>query len=119
MEHFYSSGYALNEGRQFFFLSEGYLNFGVPGIFSVAMIWGLGWGALQRWMERGRNRFGTVLIYALLVAYMFRCISGDVVTLLVGTTQQSLAAVVVVFVVARLFGGRRLFFSFANSRGRS
>lgn len=119
MERFYGGSGGLNEGRAFFFLSEGYLNFGIPGVFLVAIIWGLGWGALQRWMERGQGRFGTVMIYALLVAYMFRCIAGDVVTLLVGTTQQSLAAVVVVFVVARLFGGRRLVVSVAKSGGRS
>ena len=119
MEHFYGGSGGLNEGRAFFFLSEGYLNFGIPGVFLVAMIWGLCWGALQRWMERGQGRFGTVMIYALLVAYMFRCVAGDVVTLLVGTMQQSLAAVVVVFVVAKLFGGRRPVTSVAKSGGQS
>jgi hypothetical protein len=119
MDRFYGGSGGLNEGRQYFFLSEGYLNFGIPGVFLVAIMWGLCWGALHRWMERGRHRFGTVLIYALLSAYMFRCIAGDVVTLLVGTTQQSLAAVVVVFGVARLLVGRRRATPAAVIGGRS
>lgn len=107
MENFYGGGYGLNEGRQFFFLAEGYLNWGAVGFFLVAAIWGVGWGALHRWMTRGHDRFGTVLIYSLLTAFMFRCIAGDVVTLLVGTTQQSLAAVFIIMVIAYLCGGRR------------
>lgn len=107
MEKFYGGGYGLNEGRQFFFLSEGYLNFGPFGVLLLAAAWGLGWGALHRWMQRGRERFGTVLIYALLTAFMFRCIAGDVVSLIVGTTQQSLVAVFLILVVANVFEGRR------------
>jgi len=107
MEKFYGGGFGLNEGRQFFFLSEGYLNFGPLGVLLVAAVWGIGWGALHRWMQRGRERFGTVLIYSLLTAFMFRCIAGDVVSLIVGTTQQSLAAVWLILVVAYVFGGCR------------
>jgi hypothetical protein len=107
MENFYGGGYGLNEGRQFFFLAEGYLNWGAAGVFFIAAVWGIGWGALHRWMVRGRDRFGTVLIYSLLTAFMFRCIAGDIVTLLVGTTQQSLAAVFIVLAIAYLFAGRR------------
>lgn len=36
MDTFYGGGSSLNEGRQFFFLSEAYLNFGWPG----CVIWG-------------------------------------------------------------------------------
>lgn len=106
MEKFYGGGFGLNEGRQFFFLSEGYLNFGPLGVILVAAVWGVGWGALHRWMQRDKERFGTVMIYALLTAFMFRCIAGDVVSLLVGTMQQSLAAVWLVLVVANIFSGR-------------
>lgn len=107
MEHFYGGGYGLNEGRQFFFLAEGYLNFGPMGVLLVAAVWGILWGGLHRWMLKGRDRFGTVLTYALLVGFMFRCIAGDLVTLLVGTVQQSLAAVALILIVARLFDSRR------------
>lgn len=107
MERFYGGGYGLNEGRQFFFLAEGYLNFGPLGVLLVAAVWGTLWGALHHWMLRGRDRFGTVLIYALLVGFMFRCIAGDLVTLLVGTAQQSLAAVALIVIVAGFFDSRR------------
>ena len=107
MKQFYGSGYGLNEGRQFFFLAEGYLNFGPLGVLLLAAAWGVLWGALHRWMQRGRDRFGTVLVYALLAGFMFRCIAGDLVSLLIGTTQQSLVAVALLLVVARLFGSRR------------
>jgi hypothetical protein len=107
MEQFYGGEGGMNEGRAFFFLSEGYMNFGPLGVLFVAAVWGAFWGGLQCWMVRGRDRFGTVLIYALLSAFMFRCIAGDFVTLLVGTTQQSLAAVVIILTVANLFGGGR------------
>jgi hypothetical protein len=107
MENYYGSGYGANEGRQFFFLTEGYLNFGPIGVALVAAVWGVLWGTLHHWMLRGRDRFGVVLIYAVLVGYMFRCVTGDMVSLLVGTTQQSLAAVAVVLLVANIFYARR------------
>jgi hypothetical protein len=100
MENFYGGGFGLNEGRAFFFLAEAYLNFGPFGILLLAWVWGVLWSALHRWMMAGRERFGTVMIYALAVAFMFRSIAGELATLLVGTTQQSLAAVVIVVFVA-------------------
>lgn len=107
MQNFYGGGQGLNEGRQFFFLAEAYLNFGPLGIVLVAGMWGLLWGALHRWMMRGRDRFGTVLVYALVVGFMFRCIAGEFVTMLVGITQQSLIAVALILVVSNVFGSRR------------
>jgi hypothetical protein len=107
MQNYYGGGYGLNEGRQFFFLAEGYLNFGPLGIVLVAGIWGLGWGALHRWMMRGRDRFGTVTLYALVVGFMFRCISGEFASILAGITQQSLLAVAFILVVSSVFGSRR------------
>jgi hypothetical protein len=102
MDKYYGGGFGLNEGRQFFFLSEGYVNFGPLGVLLVAGAWGLLWGILHNWMIRGVDRFGVVLLYSLLSAFMFRCIAGDVVTLLVGTAQQSVAAIFIIFVVANL-----------------
>lgn len=105
--NFYGGGYGLNEGRQFFFLAEGYLNFGPLGVLLVAIVWGVFWGALHRWMLRGRDRFGTVLVYALLVGFMFRCIAGELVTLVVGVIQQSLVAVALILGIASMFGSLR------------
>lgn len=107
MENFYGGSVGLNEGRAFFFLSEGYLNFGPLGVLAVAAGWGVLWGALHQWMKRGRVRFGTVLLYAMTVGFMFRCIAGEFVTLLVGIAQQSLIAIALILIVASLFGARR------------
>ncbi|MBC7603795.1 MAG: hypothetical protein H7255_14205 [Ramlibacter sp.] len=109
MNTFYGGSGGLNEGRAFFFLSEGYLNFGPPGALLVAAAWGVFWGGLHRWMKRGRDRFGTVLVYALMVGFMFRCIAGEFVTLVVGITQQSLVAVALILGIASIFGSRRRF----------
>lgn len=107
MKHFYGGGYGLNEGRAFFFLAEGYLNFGPLGIVIVAGAWGVLWSALHHWMVRGRDRLGTVLIYALVLGFMFRCIDGEFATIVAGITQQSLIAVALVLMVSNIFGSRR------------
>lgn len=107
MKNYYGGGYGLNEGRAFFFLAEGYLNFGLAGIVLVSGAWGVLWGALHRWMALGRDRFGTVLIYSLTVGFMFRCIDGEFATIVAGITQQSLIAVVLILVVSNIFGSRR------------
>jgi hypothetical protein len=100
MKRFYGDGYGLNEGRQFFFLAEAYMNFAVAGIVVVALGWGWFWGVLHRWMLRSSGSPSAVLIYALAVAFMFRCIAGDFSTLLVGLTQQSLVAALIGLAIA-------------------
>jgi hypothetical protein len=100
MKQFYGDGYGLNEGRQFFFLAEAYMNFAVAGIVLVALWWGWMWGTLHRWMLRSRGDPSAVLIYALAVAFMFRCIAGDFSTLLAGLSQQSLVAALIGLAIA-------------------
>jgi hypothetical protein len=94
MRRFYGGGYGLNEGRAFFFLAEGYLNFMFAGVVLVALLWGFGWGALHRWMTSHSGNPFVVMIYALAVGFIFRAIAGDVSTILIGMTQQSLVAAV-------------------------
>ena len=91
VENYYGGGYGLNEGRQFYFLAEAYLNFGPIGVLLNGAIWGVLWGALHNWMLRGRDRY----------------ISGDFVTLLVGIPQQSISAVAFVLIMVSLFAVRR------------
>jgi hypothetical protein len=94
MRRFYGGGYGLNEGRAFFFLAEGYLNFMFAGVVLVALLGGFGWGALHRWMLSNAGNPFVVMIYALAVGFIFRAIAGDVSTILIGMTQQSLVAAV-------------------------
>jgi hypothetical protein len=104
MQEYYGGGYGINEGRAFFYLSEGYLDFGPVGVLIFAAAWGVLWGALHRWMQVGRGNFGVVLIYALMVGFMQRCVAGDLVSLLIATTQQSLVGALLILGIARVIG---------------
>lgn len=112
MDEFYGGGYGLNEGRQFFFLAEAYLNFGPAGILMLALLWGCAWGVLHQWLLRSNLEASAVLIYALLVGYMFRGIAGDFSSLIAGATQQSLVAALLGLAIAGARWRSRL------SRGR-
>jgi hypothetical protein len=91
MRQFYGEEtYGLNEGRAFFFLAEGYLNFGPVGIPLLAFLWGVLWRAAREYLSVSRYSLGAVLMYAFAVAYMFRLIAGDSTTLLVGVAEQDL-----------------------------
>lgn len=103
MEEFYGGGNDLNEGRQFFFMSEAYLNWGPLGALLIVLLWGIFWGALHRYMLLSGGAPGVVLLYALSVAFMFRCIAGDFVSMLVGLPQQSLSAAIVGLMIATGF----------------
>lgn len=95
MQEFYGGGFLLNEGRQFFFMAEAYLNFLFVGVFFLALFWGVFWGGVHQWLKRSEYNPAVVLIYALAVGYIFRCVAGDFSSLLVGMTQQSLVAALI------------------------
>ena len=103
VDEFYHEGNDLNEGRQFFYLAEAYLNGGALGVLLIVLLWGIFWGALHRYMLLSGGAPGVVLLYALSVAFMFRCIAGDFVSLLVGLPQQSLSAAIVGLMIATGF----------------
>lgn len=91
MRQFYGNeAYDLNEGRAFFFLSEGYLNYGPVGIPLLALLWGVLWRAAREYLTVSRYELSAVLLYAFAVAYMFRLIAGDSTSLLVGVAEQDL-----------------------------
>lgn len=103
MDNFYGGGFGLNIGRQFFFLSEGYLNFGPIGVLFVGIMWGVFLGALAEYRRRGSTNPGVAVIYALTIAFIQRGIAGSFSSILVGLPEQSLSAVVV-GIVAASFG---------------
>lgn len=92
MDEFYGFDSNLYVGRQFFFLSEGYLNFGPLGIPLLMYFWGAFAGIIWQFRVRSENHPGVILIYSLTVAFFFIAIAGDFSTLLVGLTAQYLAA---------------------------
>ena len=112
MEQFYGQEGHLNEGRQFFFLAEAYLNFGPLGIILISAIWGLCWRAWLEWLKRCKFDPGATMIYALGLGFMFRCISGTWVSFLSGFTQQSLAIAIAGLIIA---GARVIFVSSTRS----
>ncbi len=95
MKEFYGSGLGLNENRSFFFLSEGYLNFGTVGVLATMIGWGLFLGACRSYERHNRGNPGAVLIYAFTVAFIFRGVAGEFVSIFVGLPEQILSAVIV------------------------
>jgi len=89
---FYGSGYEFNEGRQFFFLSEGYLNFGIIGVFLTMILWGYFLGAAQHYRNTSQKNPAVLLIYSLIIAYIYIGISGESISWIVALPELSLAA---------------------------
>jgi hypothetical protein len=94
MKEFYGGGFGLNESRSFFFLAEAYLNFGPAGVLATMLIWGLFLGTCRNYERNSRGEPGAVLIYAFTVAFIFRGIAGDFVSVFVGLPEQILSAVI-------------------------
>jgi len=92
METFYGVGTELNIGRSFFFLSEGYLNFGPFGVFATMFAWGLFFGAVHAFMRGSNREPGAIMLYALTTAFIYRGIAGDFSSMFVGLPEQSLSA---------------------------
>jgi len=95
VNRFYGGGYGFNESRQFFFLSEGYLNFGSLGVILTMAFWGFMLGALHRYRINCKDQPGSLLLYALSVAFISAAISGDFITVLVGLPESTLVAAVI------------------------
>lgn len=95
MQEFYGGGLGLNEGRAFFFLSEGYLNFGAIGVLATMLGWGVFLGTCHRYIQRSGHEPGAALLYALAVAFIFRGIAGDFAAMIVALPEQALSAAVI------------------------
>lgn len=90
MQRFYGNEFGLNEGRAFFILAEGYLNFGVAGVFFVMMVWGIFLGILREYKARASGEPGALLLYSVTLAFIFRAIRGDFSSLVVALPTQNL-----------------------------
>lgn len=102
MNSFYEDNTGLNEGRAFFFLSEGYLNYGPIGVLLVGGFWGVLLGALSRYQRNGGGNPGVDMIYCLSIAFIQRGIAGSFASILVGLPEQSISAVILGIGVASL-----------------
>ena len=110
MRQFYGAGYGSNEGRSFYFLAEGYLNFGPIGVMLLLAVWGYGWGVVGAYVRGHPNRLDpfAALLVALSVAFMFRGIRGVLPSMLIGLPEQSLVpAVLATLILARATASTR------------
>ncbi|MGC9019530.1 MAG: O-antigen polysaccharide polymerase Wzy [Candidatus Bipolaricaulaceae bacterium] len=103
MQEFYGTEFGLNEGRQFFILAEGYLNFGVAGVFVVMVIWGIFLGLLREFKARARGEPGALLLYSVTLAFIFRAVAGDFASLVVGLPSQNLFPALLGVLIATRF----------------
>jgi len=99
MAQFYGSGFGLNEGRAFFFMSEGYLNFGPAGIVLVTLLWGVLWGGVRDYIRFARGNPGSGLLAALSVAFIFRAVAGEFSSLVIGLPEQSLSGCIIALMI--------------------
>lgn len=97
VREFYGAGYGSNEGRQFYFATEGWVNFGPGGVLLIMGLWGLAWGIVGRYLLREKLDPAGALVGALCVAYIPRAIAGDSATLLVAIPEQSLLPLVAIY----------------------
>jgi hypothetical protein len=95
MQKFYGDYFLANENRSFFFLSEGYLNFGPLGALATMFVWGLFLGTAHNYAKSAKGEPGAVLLYALTIAFIFRGIAGHVGSLIVGLPAQAWGIVIV------------------------
>jgi hypothetical protein len=105
MLKFYGDTYGLNEGRAFFFLSEGYLNFGPVGVILTMLAWGLALGAAHCYGQGASGQTGPILLYSLALAFIFRGIAGDFVSVFVGLPEQALSAALLGIWITNFAGG--------------
>ena len=94
MQRFYGGGFRLNEGRAFFFLAEGYLNFGTLGVLATMFGWGVFLGVCRHYLRTNGRNPGAVLLYAFTIAFIMRGIAGDFVSVFVGLPEQILSAAI-------------------------
>jgi hypothetical protein len=108
METFYGEGHWLNVGRSFFFLSEGYLNFGFVGLLATMFAWGLFFGVVHRYMVANKGEPGAMMLCALTIAFMYRGIAGDFSSIFVSLPEQSVSAAVLGMWIANLGSKKKL-----------
>jgi hypothetical protein len=76
MKAFYEDT-ALNEGRQFFFLSEAYMNFGALGAAVWALLFAWGWHAIARLTDARRDDPLATSFVAILVGSTLTVVAAD------------------------------------------
>jgi hypothetical protein len=116
METFYGEGHGLNIGRSFFFLSEGYLNFGILGVFATMLVWGVFLGVVHFYLRAAHGAPGAVLLCALTIAFIYRGLAGDFSSMFVGLPEQSLSAAIIGLWIANYGSKKKLWVKAPSTR---
>jgi hypothetical protein len=116
METFYGEGHGLNIGRSFFFLSEGYLNFGILGVFATMLVWGAFLGVVHFYLRAANGAPGAVLLCALTIAFIYRGLAGDFSSMFVGLPEQSLSAAIIGLWIANYGSKQKLWTRVPSNR---
>jgi hypothetical protein len=95
MQQFYGGGFGLNQGMAFFFLAEGYINFGPVGPLITMLFWGTICGLVQQYRIQNSGNAGAVLLYSLFVAFLLQAVRGDTTSLTVSFPAQWLGPAVI------------------------
>lgn len=101
---FYDSSAPPNIGRQFFFLSEGYLNYGVIGVLVWAALWGWFWKAICSFLTVKRAGNGVSIIgsfvFSFYVANMIKFVASDSAGIFVAAAKDSIVWLVIGLCIA-------------------
>ncbi len=109
MRSYYDAGAAANEGRQFYYLTEGYVNFGFFG----ALIFSAVWGFMLKSISilggvRGSSLILPVFISAIYTSAILILLANDLVGFFVAHPKKSIIWFVAAYVIfSFIFGDRR------------
>lgn len=89
---FYDANSPENEGRTFFIYSEGYLNFGILGVFIWAILYGLFWKCISYIIQFAilNKSFISAFIGSVYVANIIRLIASDSSPIYVTLVKESI-----------------------------
>lgn len=107
-KRYYDKHADTNEGRAFFFLAEGYLNFGLFGMLLWAVLWGGIWKniAFLASNKGAKTMLGAFIVAAYTGAIII-LLPGDFVGLFVGFIKSSLLWFIIAYLIALLFSKRK------------
>jgi oligosaccharide repeat unit polymerase len=101
MDVYFGGGWLQNQGAAFFFLAEGYLNFGPIGVLLAMAFWGIMLGVLQNYRTLNQGNHGVVLLYTVTLAFILcECIASESRAVLVGLLINVLGITVIGLMIA-------------------
>lgn len=104
-QKFYDPIAPPNEGRQFFFLSEGYLNFGYLGIILWSLLWGFFWKNISALKNNKRYNNRNILGYFIFSIYsgaMIILVAGDSVSMFVALVKSNILWFLSAYIISKI-----------------